>query len=562
MKMSDRKWRRCWRKLRQLAIIAAFASCVLAACASPVSAQPAQGDIFEYEYTQEVDDGSGGYYGWWEKTVSHGRYYVTSVSDGKVEMTALYGWYYDASDSPKTPVHYVAENFSYSAETRHYVYGYDLDVDYGPDPSVWFWVPTGMSVGQQVHILNSTFTVESTDATVWSDWLPKRAIMLVERGSGMRDDVYGQMSYTYTDRYYMDKDTGYIIAERYTEHDTGWWAGHSSSFDWTEKYDITSSSYRIPIDWITLTVTVLIIAGIFLLMGGGIYAVRWRSRTLTTPKKVKVYRIRKMAKYPHLPNKATINFEPFLEDFADKALRSGGRVAVATSHDGLEGLAIYHKDAKVGAIFCKDYDINDPLRRFVGAKDFFSEIRHQVKESYIEELRNTVAVNVGHDAYNTFETSRVLGLSQLPDTGYDSANLRLMALTDMDEVAAIAKKVYKVRARRWMRSLVDTGDIGVVATVNGKVVGFAFATVIDDAARFHTLTVSPEMRGQGLAKELMRARLHFAKSLGVKNIILEIADWNLPSISVSTSFGFRNIGNMYVETTRIRRMKKNIVRRW
>jgi L-amino acid N-acyltransferase YncA len=113
-----------------------------------------------------------------------------------------------------------------------------------------------------------------------------------------------------------------------------------------------------------------------------------------------------------------------------------------------------------------------------------------------------------------------------------------------------------------MKSLVDTGDICVVATVNGKAAGFAFATVVDDAARFHTLTVAPDMRGKGLAKELMRARLHFAKSLGVRSIILEIADWNLPSLSVSTSFGFRNIGNMYVETTRIRRMKKNIVRRW
>jgi len=529
---------------------------------APVAAaDPQTGDHFEYKFKQRVDNGEGGYDGWWEETVSHGRYDVVSVSGSRVELTAAYGWTYDAYDYPKTPVHNVALNFSFSADTRLYLYGYDLDVAYGPDPSVWFWISPDVALGQQVRILDGNYTVESLDATVWSDWMPKRAIELVSRGSGMRDDIYGQMYYTYTDRYYMDRETGYIIAERYSEHDTGWWEGQRSSFDWHEDYDVVSSSYKIRIDWVTLGGTVAAVLGIFILIGLTIYGVRWRARKITAPRRVRIFRVRKMAKYPHMPNRASVHFGPFLEDFARKALCSGGRVAAAVSSEGLEGLALYHRDAKVGAIFCKDYAVNEALRKFVGAKDFFSEERHRACDSEINDLAE-MDIRVGREAYNTFETSRVMTLSDIRDTGFDSANLRLMERADIPEVAALAKKVYRVRSGRWVRCLLDTGDIGVVATVGGRIAGFAFATVMDDTARFHTLTVAQDMRGRGIAKALMRARLHFAKDLGVGTVILEIADWNLPSLAVATSFGFKNAGYMYVETTRIKRVKKNIVRRW
>ena len=385
-------------------VSAALAFILLIGLAPGCQAEPVVGDYFTYEYTQKVSDGHGGYYGWWEKTESSGRYDVVSVSGSKVEMTASYGWTYDASDAPKTPLRQVDLNFSYSTANRTYISGYDLDVDYGPNPSIWFCIPTNVTVGQSVRILDSVFIVESLDATVWSNSVPMKGILLENSGFGSRDDAYGDMCFSYTDRYYMDRETGYIIAERYTEHDSGTWSGYRSSFTWTEEYDVISSSYSLDIDWFTFIFTILEIAGVAALIGGAIYALRWFPRSMISPDKIKVYRIRKIGKYPHLPNRATLYFEPFLEDFAHKALLSNGRVAVAVSEKGLEGLAIYHRDAKVGAIFCKDYRVNEVLRKYIGAKDFFSEVRHQVSDSEINEL-SEMSISVGHEAYNIFETS-------------------------------------------------------------------------------------------------------------------------------------------------------------
>lgn len=528
-------------------------------------AMPQQGDSFSYDFVQEVTNGQGGYEGWWEKTTSHGRYDVVSTEGEKTEILFNYKWSYDSYDS-KTGPQSVSGNFSFSTATRKYIYGYDLDVAYGANPSIWFWVPPSISVGQQLVILDQEFTVRSKSAVVWSDWLPREAIELVAYGSGHRNDAYGNFAYTFRDEYYMDKETGYIIAERYEEQDTGSWQGASSSFTWKESYDVTSSSYERQIEWISLSMIILGIIGTAALLYLAYYAIRWRKRTvvLDIGNTVKIFRIRKISKFPHLANEASMYFGDFLEDFARKALLSGGRVAVAVSKTGLAGLAVYHRDVKTGAIFCKSFKVNEPLRKYIGAKDFFSEVKHEMEGdvSTYDDWGTNKPLLKNVRAYNIFETSKVLTLSSIPQLPYDASTIRVMAQSDLEEVSAIAQKVYKVKAKRWMQSLLDTKDIGVVAVVGGRIVGFAFATLTGDRARFHTLTVAPELRGRGLAKEMMRARLHIVRELGVREVVLEIADWNLASLTVSTFFGFRSIGEMYVETMRTKRVKKDIVRRW
>ena len=44
-------------------------------------------------------------------------------------------------------------------------------------------------------------------------------------------------------------------------------------------------------------------------------------------------------------------------------------------------------------------------------------------------------------------------------------------------------------------------------------------------------------------------------------VVDEIADWNLPSIRISSLSGFQVVGKMFVETVRKKRIKKDIVRR-
>jgi RimJ/RimL family protein N-acetyltransferase len=73
--------------------------------------------------------------------------------------------------------------------------------------------------------------------------------------------------------------------------------------------------------------------------------------------------------------------------------------------------------------------------------------------------------------------------------------------------------------------------------------------------------VEPAFRGRGLGKELMRARLSMAYYLGATAAMDEIAEWNLPSLRISTSMGFVPEGWMYVESARRRRKERTIVRR-
>jgi ribosomal protein S18 acetylase RimI-like enzyme len=136
-----------------------------------------------------------------------------------------------------------------------------------------------------------------------------------------------------------------------------------------------------------------------------------------------------------------------------------------------------------------------------------------------------------------------------------------MTGADLPEVAALARRVYRSRARRWMRACLRSGDLCYVAVADGRIVGFGMACLEGTHGRLHTLGVDPAYRGRGIAKQLHRARLEAMRRMGATDVIDEIADWNLASIRISTLSGFKPVGKVYVETVRRKRIRKNIVRR-
>ncbi len=132
---------------------------------------------------------------------------------------------------------------------------------------------------------------------------------------------------------------------------------------------------------------------------------------------------------------------------------------------------------------------------------------------------------------------------------------------DLPQVASISNTVYKVESRSWIYAQYLSGDIGFVAKVDGKIIGFAFATCVNGHGRVHTLTVLPEFQNRGIGKELMCARLKALYDLGAVDVIAEIANWNLPSLQIAYRYGFKPVGTMYVETVRTQRIMRSIVRR-
>jgi ribosomal-protein-alanine N-acetyltransferase len=90
----------------------------------------------------------------------------------------------------------------------------------------------------------------------------------------------------------------------------------------------------------------------------------------------------------------------------------------------------------------------------------------------------------------------------------------------------------------------------LVATVDGKVVGFAGALYIDDDAHIATVSVDPDVRGRRVATRLVRALVSDALARRCTAMTLEVRASNEPAIALYRTFGFAPVGvrkNYYAE---------------
>ena len=517
-------------------------------------------DFFTYTTNEYIHNGDGEYYDYQESTVGSGRYEIQSIQDNNVTVHYEWSWLYQ-SDTDPSKSDSRNSYFYFDRNTRAYLKDFDLDENIPGAKKIWFWINPAVNEGDYVQILDKLFLVTNLQATVWSSNIPRTAIELTYTGRSSRDDAYGNFDMVIQDRYYMDRETGYIIAERYHEHDTGYYQGMYASFDWEFEFDVKDSSYALPIDYMSFSgLYVLAPVGVIAVLVAIGYLVLWRPKTYESfdAKLLTIKRIWHVKKLPSSFSTVSHFFGPFMENMIKKAILAKDRVAYAYEHNTNEGnecigIAIYHRDAKIGTIFAEDIDANEYLRRYIKAKDFFSEFRHKT--------RIPVAQDSNRDLYNIYETHKILFNDTLIAQSYDHNLIRLMTARDIPELCEISKKIYKIKGKRWYKTLLKQGDIGVVAVVGNTIAGFGFATVCGDHARFHTLTVHPDYRGRGIGKELMRARLAMMYNLGITDVMVEIADWNLPSLRIATRFGFILKGEMYVETIRKKRVKRNIIRR-
>jgi len=422
-------------------------------------------------------------------------------------------------------------------------------------------------------------TVMDTDHTLWSRWVPRRVIEVVATGTWHRDDDYGVFDYTYVDRLYFDKSTGMFVAERYDEYDSGTYEGLPAGFHRTIDIDLTESSYRVEVDWAAALFAYAKAAFYLFLVIGLMFLIyywsRWHSRVIPvrvdedgdhSSTNVRMSRVWRAKGLPVLENSATEHFGEFLEHWVDKSLLCGDRVAIATKPHGkhLLGIAFYNKEGRIGTVLCKSTELNEYLRQFVGCKDFFSETQHIITPTGWMRSDRGLMNRLGkiqNAAYNVFETHNVYRLEPIPEVSFDAGLVRPMREGDLREVSALAKRVYRSRARKWIRACLRSGDLCYVAVADGSIRGFGLACMEGTHGRLHTLGVDPAYRGRGIAKQLHRARLEAMRRMGATDVIDEIADWNLASIRISTLSGFKPVGKVYVETVRRRRIKKNIVRR-
>jgi [ribosomal protein S18]-alanine N-acetyltransferase len=499
-------------------------------------------------------------------------------------MHTRYVWSYTSNDAPSDGG--VEDRLiSFSPTTRHYTSAHtdndELDSFPASNFGVWFWISPDVQLGQQLLVFDNTLRVTSLDSTIWLGFSPKHAIKLEGTGVGSRNDNYGQFNFDWTDTYYFDAATGWFVAERYVEHDRGFWQGSSASFTWTEDVDFLRGSYDPPVDVVALASFWAFIILFFALIAVGAWAYRWRTRTVQISQwdRVRLGKLKDpgrlramlpaasdgtggMASDSPLPIEGvTQYFGHFLEDFARKGAAAGDTMAVATQGGRIAGLALYNKEGDVGAVFAQGTGLAEALRKFVRSKDFFTEWRHAVPDSAREWASGMGVQFSSGDAYNLLDTYDVLRLSKIPPSGYDTSLVSRMQPADLAQVADIAKLVFKVESKQWLAAQVSAGDIGFVARVDGRIVGFALASAVGRAGRLHTLAVLPAFRSRGIGRELVRARLAALDALGVRYVIAEVAQWNIASHELLFAHGFEKVGSVYVETSRSAKPARQVVRR-
>lgn len=511
-------------------VVASALALVFLAAAPAVAGVPLTGDFFEFDQTTTVNGLAGNYFGYTETTQSHYRYVVASSASGQDQVTGTGSWTYSNSTgsplSGDTPY-----NIVFNPSTRQYISGIDVGVSDPATAKIWFWIPTPVTVGQVVYVLDEPLTVQSASATYWMGAVPRTAAVLTGSGAYDRNDVYGNFSATYTDTYYYDPSSGYILSEQYSETDNGFGLFTGDQFSNTTTLTVTASSYSPPLDlvpfalvFLAIPAAVVIVLVSVILVRRGPSRIRLGSGPSATS--VRIKKVKSAADTTNLTPDGSPFFGPFLPVFAERSFAEGDPVVLALDDRTIVGLALMDRESGMGSLFANEDKIAKVLLKRVRMSDFFADATipgrvlraKEVDRFSILQLRNPQAVD------------------------YDSDIVRPMNAGDLPAVISLTENVYRGRAARFIESSFKAGDLGFVAASAGRIMGFGFATVVGTVARLHTLTVAPGDRARGLGTQIMNARLSTLAALGVDRVIVEISKQNAASLHIAMKSGFTAIG--------------------
>jgi ribosomal-protein-alanine acetyltransferase len=117
--------------------------------------------------------------------------------------------------------------------------------------------------------------------------------------------------------------------------------------------------------------------------------------------------------------------------------------------------------------------------------------------------------------------------------------------SDIDRIAELEELAFGPEA--WSRDLVAAELTGpdrryFVAETAGRFQGYAGIFLGLDSAEVMPIAVAPDRQGQGIGRRLMEALLAEARTAGVGQVFLEVADGSAAAIGLYRSLGFEQIG--------------------
>ena len=98
------------------------------------------------------------------------------------------------------------------------------------------------------------------------------------------------------------------------------------------------------------------------------------------------------------------------------------------------------------------------------------------------------------------------------------------------------------QAAQWPKESYDqmsaSGQIFLIAELNGRVCGFLVTRIIGDEAEILNMAVDPSHRRSGIGSALLTAAISAAQAQNVQNIYLEVREFNSAAIGLYRQHGF------------------------
>jgi GNAT superfamily N-acetyltransferase len=218
-------------------------------------------------------------------------------------------------------------------------------------------------------------------------------------------------------------------------------------------------------------------------------------------------------------------FNPFLEHFMAESLRCGGEVAVAESGSRLTGIYLFSPAERIASVFTRSPEIADAFRR-----------RREGGSMY-----TPFAPARGAETYLIYSRQ---GPPPADRAGF-AHGIRIAVRSDLPRVTELLGEVYGEVDARWIETMPAATERCFLAEVDGALAGVAWASLVHDAGRLHSLSVRPRFRRLGIGWELFRARRLWLGAAGAARVLSEIAERNGPSRRIAERGGMAVIGQIY-----------------
>ena len=122
--------------------------------------------------------------------------------------------------------------------------------------------------------------------------------------------------------------------------------------------------------------------------------------------------------------------------------------------------------------------------------------------------------------------------------------IREMTPADADEVAAVERECFSVpwsRESFWSEAA-NENTLYLTATIDGKIVGYMGAWLLQGEAQITNIAVSPEYRRQGIGEKILSEFVTAIKQRNVTAMTLEVRPSNAAALALYAKFGFKDAG--------------------